>query len=192
LAVASAEPHNRGLAFNSCLRQIRALASADDVARVVAALPDDTRALVAQPPLPIEWLPYRHTFALVRTTHDLVFGGDERRTTEIARRAIVEDMKLVHKIFIRFATPQWVLTRVARLWSSYWRDNGTLRVEPIAERRVRVLYEGTQHSTPLFWAMQGATIEGLATATGLGPVTVKLVEGKDSSSRCVFEVGWSA
>jgi hypothetical protein len=186
--VAHGQPQNKALAFNSCVRQLKELVSAAEFDTVLAALPEETRALVAAPPLPIEWLPYRHTFALIRTAHDLAFRGDEGRTTEIARRAIASDMTLVHKLFIRFASPEYVLGRAARLWTSYWRDNGTLRVQSIQRGHVRVFYEDQQHATPLFWAMQRATIQGLADATRLGPVTVSILE--KAETRCTMEVRW--
>jgi hypothetical protein len=164
------EPEQKALAFNSVVREVRALADPRHFAALLQQLPAGTRALVEQPPLPIEWLPYTHSWSLVRKAHEVCFDGDEQRTAEIGRRAVVNDLKLVHKMFIRLASPEFV--------------------ERVAAGCVRVHYQGLRHATPLFWQVQAGTLRGLAEATGLAAVHIAIVDGKHSPSRCVVAVNW--
>jgi hypothetical protein len=163
------EPPRKALAFNSVAREIRALADEAKWASLVARLPPATRALLA---------------------HEVVFDSDEKRTAEVGRRAVVSDLNFVHKMFIRFASPEFVLGRAARLWSSYWRDNGTVSVVRERPGRAQVRYEGLRHATPLFWTVQGGTLRGLAEATGFADVKVTILDGKRSPSNCLVQVEW--
>ena len=181
------EPEVKGSALSSWVRELRRSTSAHDWERIVAALPADTAHLVRAPPLPVEWISYEHSFVLVRTAHDLVYR-DERAMAEISRRIVHNDLHTIYRVFIRFASPEFVIERAARLWQTYWRNNGTVEVERLGGRVARVVYHDVAHATPLFWVVQGGTLRGVAEATGVKAVTVRVVEGR--ATRGVLEVSW--
>jgi hypothetical protein len=189
--VGAADPEYKALGFNSCVRALKAVAPPERLPPVWAALPPDTRALVETPPLPIEWLSYRHSFALFRTAHDVAFDRDVRRTAEIARRAVRDDMNVVHKLLVRLASPEQVITRAARLWGNYWRNNGEVRIERREPKHIWVHYSGQQHATPLFWAMQCACVKALADATGVAGVRAAVDDGRACETSCVIAVSWT-
>ena len=185
-----AEPEYSAAAFNSVVRSIRELASADSLRETLAALPADTRELVDHPPLAIAWISYRHSFALVRAAHDHAFERDDARTMQVAQRSVIRDMATIHRMFIRLATVEYVVGRAAKLWDSYWRNNGSVTLERVDARRLVVRYQGVQHATRLFWIMQCGVMRGLAEATGMKDAAVTIEEGHVHPSRCAILISW--
>ncbi len=99
-------------------------------------------------------------------------------------------MHIVHKLLVRLASPEQVIVRAARLWGSWWRNNGAVRVERRAPREITVHYDGMQHATPLFWAMQAACVRALAEATGATQVRAAVDDAYAGPTRCLIAVSW--
>lgn len=184
----SGDAEYKAAAFNSIVRQLRALVPPSTVEAVRAALPPETAALVDRPPLPHLWIPAAHPIALVRTAHDRAFGGDPKRTRMISRRAVVEDMSTIYRVFIRFASPEHVIERAARVWETYWRNNGSVGVDRLSAAQVVVHFTGVRVSPPLTWEMMSASIEAVAELAGAKSVTTRVEEMRvDGAS---VRVGW--
>jgi hypothetical protein len=185
-----AEPELRAVGFNAWVRELRQIAAPDRFADLVTALPAPTAALVDRPPAPDEWLSYSHPFALVHLAHERLFHGDERITSNVSRRIVGQDLRGLYRVFVRLTSPEFVIDRAARLWPTYWRNNGTVRVEPVNGEHVRVRFEGLSHATPLFWTLQCGLVRGVTEATRIASVSVRILDGRDSPSDCTFDVTW--
>jgi hypothetical protein len=184
------EPAIKAVAFNSIAAELRRMCDEERFARVVAALPPETAALIEHSPLPVSWVPQPHVAALVRAAYEVAFRRDERRLQSLAARAIVSDLSVVYRFFVRLASPEWVIERVASMWKAYYRDNGAVTVERQGERCVHVCYRGLPRPSPLFWSFQCGTIRGIARATGVTDVTTRVLEISEATGDCTIEATW--
>src|SRR5262245_26212488 len=128
--------------FNSTVVALRELCSPEQFGQIVSALSPETRALVERPALPLEWLPDRHFTELIATAERLILRGDEAAFEKLGAESLKRDISTVYRVFIRIASPQYVISRAAQIWSTYARNGGTLTATPIGDRSVDVRYEG--------------------------------------------------
>jgi hypothetical protein len=184
------EPENKAVSFNTLVEVLREITPPAAFQALLAALPRETAQLIERPPLPPTWLPYIHTFTLVRTACDVHFGGDEERTSELARRAVVRDLNSLYRLFTRFASPQYVIDRATRMWDTYWRNNGTVRVEREGSAATLVHFEGMAYATSLFWTMQCGSLRGVMEVTGVQGIEVRIIEGRDDPHGCTIRARW--
>jgi hypothetical protein len=186
------EPQTKANNFNTCVGTLRRLVGDDAFARVVAALPSETRAVVQKPPLATTWVPTRHFAAVIETAGRELFGGDEERVVDWSRQAVRSDLRTVYKMFIRFLSPAFIVERAARLWTTYTLDNGTMRAAVVGERMCEVYYEGLGADvvSPLYWAWQRGTIHAAADATGVKDVRTEAVRGGGRTRDLVLRVSW--
>jgi hypothetical protein len=185
-------PHSKANNFNSCVATLRQMVGEEPFARVVAALPSETQALVHKPPLPTTWIATQHLACVIETAGRELFSSDEERVVDWARQAVGRDLRTVYKVFIRFLSPTFVIERAARVWSTYTQDNGTMRASVVGERLCEVYYDGlaSEVVSPLYWAWQRGTIAAAADASGVKDVRVATARGGGRERDCVLRVSW--
>jgi len=184
------EAKNKAVTFNTLIEVLRETTTPSAFQALVKALPRETAKLIERPPLPPTWLPYSHSFALVRTACDVLYAGDEERTSELARRAVLRDLNSLYRLFIKLASPTYVMDRAVRIWETYWRNNGTVRVEREGPAAALVHFEGVANATSLFWVMQCGSLRGILEATGVQGLEVRIAEGRDDPHNCKVRVRW--
>jgi hypothetical protein len=184
------EPESKAVLFNTVVEVLRETTSPAAFQALLAALPPETAQLVERPPLPVAWLPHTHSFALVRSACAVLYGGDEERTSDLARRAVLRDLNSLYRLFIKLSSPQYVIDRATRMWETYWRNNGTVRVEREGPGSTLVHYEGMAHATSLFWSMQCGSLRGVMEATGVQGIEVRIIEGRNDPNRCTVRARW--
>jgi hypothetical protein len=172
------------------MRGIKSLCTEADWQRAVAAMPPAARDLALNPPLPVTWINAHAITDLIRIGHQVALKGNDELLVQAARTAIKGDLNTLYKIFIRLASPQWVIDRAPKLWETYSRNNGTVSSSRTGERSTEVRYSKVTVTTPTFWLYQQGGLGGVLEATGLKHPMVKLVSGGGTSHDGVFHCSW--
>jgi hypothetical protein len=169
---------------------LRQMLSPEGFERMVAALSPETAEAVRRPPLPLAWLPGRCVFELSEVALRAAFNGDEAQLRDMARRSMLIDLKGIYRVFIRFASAKYVIDRGARLWDTYWRNNGRVSVDELSGNAVEVKYEDLASGNHGFWIAQCGSLLGVIEATGLKNGKVAIVRGGGNERWCVVRVTW--
>lgn len=188
-----AEPESKGSGFASAVATLKKMLTPEELARVLAVLSPETARLVEHPPLAVSWIPSKHFQELSQAADAQVFAGDESKLEDWGRLALLNDLKTIYKMFIRFMSPQFVIDRGAKLWDTYTRHQGTVRAVAAGERTAEVYYMGMPASlvSPAFWAYQRGALRGAMEATGMKNITVDTLGGGGSNGNARFRVTWS-
>lgn len=190
MGVPPAPPEAKASGFNSTVRSLRAMLPPSAFERVVRSLPAATTELVQRPPLPLEWIPVQRYADLIEAALREGFGGDEERIVDVGRRMIVGDLKTIYRMFIKLLSPQYVIQRSARLWLTYNRNNGFVRVKQTGPQSCEVHYESVRGIYAGHWAYQRGVILGVIEATGYRHVAVKVLKGGRSEHDMVLHTSW--
>jgi hypothetical protein len=175
--------------FTSAVRALREL-HPQEFDALVAALPPETAALVRTPPLPMAWIPARHFVALIETAARVVWGGDPDPATEIARRALANDLGTLYRIFIRLASPNFVLERAGKIYATFTRNNGALRVIRSGKGWAEMTFEGIAERSPVTWAYNRGALLGTIDATGLKNGKVVITSGGGDNPDAIMMCTW--
>jgi hypothetical protein len=182
-------PASKAAGFTTTTHTIREMASADAWERLLAALPEDTRALVHKPPLAVAWLDVHHFGALIDTALRVVFAGDEGALVVVGRRSIGKDLNTLYKMFIRLATPSFVIQRATKLWAQYNQEHGHMAAASLDMHSARITYSNIVIGSPAFWAYQRGAILAAVDATGIKNARIELAAGGGVDS-ATFEARW--
>ncbi len=192
MTTANADTESKAHGFNTTVAALRKMVDAAQFQATVAALPADTAHLTQYPPASMAWLPLRHFAALVDAAHAVGFVADLARVSELGRQAIGADLGSVYRVFIKIASPDFVIQRAAKLWSVYNRNNGALTTARKTANSVDLVYTGLHHMSAALWAYQRGAILAVVDATRLSAPSVDFVDGNDrDSGASVLRVSWS-
>jgi hypothetical protein len=184
------EPEAKASGLISWTKVVRQTVDSGRWNRFLAAIPPETRMVVEHPPLPITWLPMRPLLPIWEKANELLFDGDLEKGTDVARRQIREDLSTIYRVFIRVASPRFVCSRAAAIYSTYFRNNGTARVVAETERSADILVEDVALPSPhLYSRMRGSILGGIE-LTGARNPRVQIVSGGGSEPRCLFRAHW--
>ncbi len=171
-------------------KALRSLTNDEQWATFMAAVPEETRAILENPPPASQWIALHHASTAINTACDVIFNGEASRMFEVGRRSFSQSLKLVYKVFIRVMHPEHTIARAARMWDTYYQGNGSVTCEQLAPNRVQTYMRGVVIPSPAFWeVLRGANL-ALIEATGLENPAVKVVEGGGASASAVFELSW--
>jgi hypothetical protein len=192
-AMEPGEPQAKATNFNSVATTLRRLLDEVTFRALVSALSRETAALIEQPKLPMTWIPTRQFVELLETAGRVAFAGDEKRVEEMGCQSVGGDMRTVYRVFIRLMSPQFVMQRAAKLWSTYTRNNGTMRAVAVDAHTADVYYEGlnAQAVSPIYWAFQRGAVRAVGEATGIKNVRVETRAGGGRARDCTMRVTWT-
>lgn len=139
------EASSKAAGFNTTAKVLRRVLGGERFERLTQTLPPETQALIRRSPPAVQWLPLTHFVALIQAAEEFLDGP--AGVEALARAAISEDLNTLYRVFIRLATPQYVLARAAKLFSTYNQHNGSLLVRQTTETSVEVAYVGQQCHT---------------------------------------------
>src|SRR5437867_4483002 len=94
--------------------------------RVLAALLPEDRA-VASSVLPSGWYELATQHRLLRCIDTVLGNGDLALAPEIGRHEAEQDLSTVHRLFIRFTSPAYVLEKSGEYWRRFY-DTGKWKV----------------------------------------------------------------
>lgn len=188
---AMAEPESKAAGFNSTVAMLRQVCSPSRFRALESSLPAETVELLHRPPLPLVWIHNRHIRVLQDRAWRIAFDGDERQIVELSRRARLADLGTIYRFFARLASAEYALSRAARMYTTYTRNNGTLEVSARGDGFAELTFAGVHAPSPAVWAYCEGAIYAVIELTGLTGGVVSCVRGGGTGSDCTFRVQWS-
>src|SRR6478672_6668598 len=173
------EPELKAAGFNSYVQALRTVGGDAAFARLLAAVTPETRALLEKPPLPMLWLPVRHSVELDEQAPATLFGGNVERMVDVGREQFRKDLGTVYRIFVRVASPHYVAERAAQIYQTYVRGNGTMRLADKGDKWLSLVFEGVRTPSPGFYALRRGNVLGAIDATGARNARIEQAEGGD-------------
>jgi hypothetical protein len=136
-------PHqasSQAVGFASCITVLRQMCDKHTYLAFLAALDPETRAIVEAPPDADTWLPLTHWMRFLETAHLIAFSGSDDKITELSELGMMPDMQRIQTRAMRFTSPQFVITRAAKLWQSFCRNNGHVETSGASSNACEVHY----------------------------------------------------
>lgn len=180
----------KGNAFLWTLKFIDHHAGEGARARVLARLPPDERALLEGIVLPISWYPLPLFGRLLRAMDQELGNGDLSLAMERGRWVAVNDVRTIHKVFLKLFTPEWLVERATgSLWRKF-HSSGEWTTEG-GDGRAHAELRDLAHVDTAVCASIGGWIVGLFQLAGAKNVEVKhpLCRGRGSAV-CAYDVEW--
>ena len=115
----------KGTAIASTLRFVRERFGPEAVALVRDDLEPGLRAALPDEPLVSSWYPFALLVGLGRSAARRYGGGLTQFHRELGRASADYAMTTVYKIFFKLGSPQFVVSRAARVWRTYY-DSGEM------------------------------------------------------------------
>ena len=180
----------KGTAVQSSQRYLRERFGEAPLARVVEALPEGDRAKLGQGVLASSWYPM-DTFLRLMLEAERQFGAQEPAVVRNMGRASCDyGLTTVYKIFFKVGSPEFIISRAARVFSSYY-DTGELRIAESGPGRAVAELVGFEGGAPQFceriFGWMQRTLE-LAGAKNLRSAHSACVHRGDPV--CRFEGSW--
>jgi hypothetical protein len=186
-----AQAESKAAGFNSTVAMLREMCPPERFRALEQALPPETVELVRRPPLPLTWIPNRHIRVLQNAAWRVAFRGDLRPMVELSRRARLADLGTIYRLFVRLASAEFALSRAAKLYTTYTRNNGTLEVSSQGKGFAELTFRGLHDPSPAVWAYCEGAIHAVLEMTGLESGQVKIQRGGGGDPDCTFHVRWS-
>jgi hypothetical protein len=185
-----ADPESKAAGFNSTVATLREIVPAQFEA-IVTALPSETAELVRRPPLPVAWIHGRHVRAVLEAACRVAFGGDVRAVVDLSRRARIADMSSIYRFFVRLSSVEFALSRAAKMYTTYTRNNGDLAVTGRGEGFAEITFSGLSDPNPIAWAYSEGAVRAVIELTGLKNGQVEAVRGGGKEPDCTFRIRWA-
>jgi hypothetical protein len=185
------EPQQKAAGFNSFIKIVRQQVTPAEFDRMVSTLPPDSAALVMNPPFSASWIPLSQTNPVLLAVARELFAGSDERIFDIGRQQFIADIGGVYKLFIRVATPAYVAARAGKIYQTYNRDSGNMRVVGSGEHHFDVVVENHPRPSRTLWHYIRGGIAGTLELTGVRSPTVVITEGGQEQPRSVYHVSWS-
>ncbi len=161
--------------------------------RFVAKLPSATQTIATRRVLAVEWLPLRDWAPFVQGVYDEL-GQDEGRMLTTARGWANADFSGIYKFLLRFGSPQFILARTSKVWSTYF-DVGTLEAperRTLGDRQEIILRLRDFVPWPIFGITLQSFILEVLTLSGAKLLSVQLTRRELKANRleCDFTISY--
>lgn len=180
----------KGLAFRSVLSALESIQGPAAVKATRELLPLETasrlESLTAS-----TWYPlsdYVNLWAAIQQAT----GNNRDLPRLIGRRAVEQDLRLIHRLAFAALSVTTMMSISARLFSSYY-DTGRCRAEAAGSQRVRVHFEGcTGFTEPMWLELRGGSECVVEQASKMRAASTLVSGGRNLDSECVIDVAWFA
>ena len=183
-------PEVKASGVNSVIDTLRSMAHPDSFERFVAELPPRSQALVRHPPIAMTWVPLEDMAAIFRVAHQRLFAGLDSRMEELGRKQMRSDLVGIYRFFLRFTTPAYVIGQTSKLYATYARSCGQMRILSTAGGRVDFVLEGRLYTSTAFWRYFVGNVLGIVDHTRVSNPTVALVAGGGDENWAHFIIRW--
>jgi hypothetical protein len=121
---------------------------------------------------------------------ELFFDGDKMGAWELGRFNGDYSLKGIYKIFVRFGSPRWILSRAVTLMATFYRPASSELVEISNDGGVFRIYEFTQKSHLLEYRIAGF-MERASEISGAKETDVKITKSIANGDDCIeYTVTW--
>lgn len=161
-------------------------------ARVIRMMDDPKdRELLSGIVLPISWYPLPTFGRLLRAMDRELGTGDLALATERGVWVARNDVRTIHKVFLKLFTPEWVIERATgTLWRKF-HTTGDWTTERLAEGQARATLRDLAHVDPAVCASIAGWIVGLFQLAGARDIDVRHPLCRDRGSPvCTYDVAW--
>lgn len=121
--------HIRGIACISILKFLKEKKGDKAVDEVLAILDPDERETIKNAKSK-DWLSLDAVIKVWSAILDLMSGDKEENTRVLARYIAVDNTKWFLKLFLKFSTPEKIVTKIPTLWKIYF-DKGEVIIEKV-------------------------------------------------------------
>ncbi|MCU1279190.1 MAG: hypothetical protein JWM53_2736 [bacterium] len=184
------EAQLKGSAFLSTLAFIETHYGPTAKERVLARLSPEDRALFGSAPLAIQWYPLAPFPRLLRAMEQELGRGDLSLVTERGQWAAVQDMKTVHRVLLKFVTPQWVIDKGMKIWPNF-HTSGRWEAKRYGDNAARATLHDLGVVDEAMCATLKGWIQGLLQLAGIKHANVDHIECRArGAASCVYAVSW--
>jgi uncharacterized protein (TIGR02265 family) len=180
----------KGTAVQSSLRYVRERFGEDTLARVLQALPEADRAAIGEGVLASSWYPMAAFLRFMQEAERQLGAQEPDVVRRMGRASCDYGVTGVYRIFFKVGSPEFLVSRGARVFSSYY-DTGELRVVEASPGRAVVELSSFEGGAPQFcerlYGWMHRTLE-LAGARNLRSSHSACVHRGDAA--CRFEGSW--
>ncbi len=139
----------KGTAVQSSLRYVRERFGDESLGRVLAALPAEDRRALEGGVLASSWYDVA-TFLRFMVEAERQLGAQEKDVVRRMGRASCDyGITTVYKVFFKIGSPEFIIGRAARVFSSYY-DTGELRIAESGPGRAVAELTGFEGGAPQF------------------------------------------
>ena len=180
----------KGTAVESSLRYVRERFGEAALARVIEALLPDDRAAFGQGVLASSWYGMDRFLRFMQEAEKQLRAQEPDVVRRMGRASCDYGITTVYKIFFKMGSPEFIISRGARVFSSYY-DTGELRVVESGPGRAVAELLGFEGGAPQFcdrifgWMQRTLELSG---AKGLRSAHSACVHRGDAV--CRFEGSW--
>lgn len=180
----------KGTAVQASLRYVRERFGDDALARVVEALPEADRAAFGHGALASSWYGMDGFLRFMQEAEKQLHAQEPDVVRRMGRASCDYGLTTVYKIFFKVGSPEFIISRAAHVFSSYY-DTGELRIVESGPGRAVAELAGFEGGAPQFcdriFGWMQRTLE-LAGAKGLRSAHSACVHRGDPV--CRFEGSW--
>ena len=180
----------KGSAYHSTLAFIETHFGATAKERVLARLSPEDRELFGHMVLPIQWYPLAPFPRLLRAMEAELGRGDLSLVTERGTWAAVQDMRTVHRVLLKFVTPNWVIDKGMKIWPNF-HTSGRWEAKREGDKAARAtLYDLGVVDEAMCATLKG-WIHGLLQLAGIKHAVVEHTECRArGAASCVYQINW--
>jgi hypothetical protein len=139
----------KGTAVQSSLRYVRERFGEGPLARVLEALPEGDRQALGHGILASSWYGMDAFLRFMQEVERQLGAQEPDVVRKMGRASCDYGVTGVYKIFFKVGSPEFIISRAARVFSSYY-DTGELRIVESAPRQVAAELAGLQGGAPQF------------------------------------------
>ena len=169
-------PRAKGIALRRALEHLQELHGPTAIARATADFPEELATAVSYGSIsasswyPIDWLSAIHK-ALCRLSN----AGPELSRT-IGRRSAERNFTTVHRAFISVLSPEFIIARATRVFSSYY-DTGQMRIVESRPGMSHAMWTGCKGFDRNLWEGTIGHCEGAMMLTGVENIRMRVDRG---------------
>jgi uncharacterized protein (TIGR02265 family) len=141
----------KGTAVNSSLRYVRERFGEETLARVLEALPEADRAAIGAGVLASSWYPMAAFLRFMQEAERQLGAQEPDVLVKMGRASCDYGVTGVYRIFFKVGSPEFLVSRGAHVFSSYY-DTGQMRVVEAAPGRAVVELTSFEGGAPQFCA----------------------------------------
>jgi hypothetical protein len=180
----------KGTAVQSSLRYVRERFGEDPLARVIEALPEGDRAAFGHGVLASSWYEMDAFLRFMQEAERQLRTQEPDVVRKMGRASCEYGVTGVYKIFFKVGSPEFVISRATRVFTSYY-DTGELKIVESGPGRAVVELTGLEGGAPQFceriYGWMQRTLE-MAGARNLRSAHSACVHRGDPA--CRFEGSW--